>query len=98
VVIVVAVVMLKNPTSPTPLSPSPPTTRMPTLAPDLQLICAWMELPPTTCPTATYAEVPRGREAAAGTIPTQLGLLTSLADFLYLDHHASALFQQKLDY
>jgi hypothetical protein len=59
---------------PTPRPTTPPsTTPMPTVEP-LQLICAWLSLSLTSCPSASSAS-PLGD---LGSIPTQIGLLTSL--------------------
>jgi hypothetical protein len=63
------------------LSPTrQPHSPMPPLEPDdgLQIICQWMDLSPTMCPTVYSAYPPRA--TATGTIPTQIGLLTSLMD------------------
>jgi hypothetical protein len=70
------------------LPPTPPSTARPTTPPiapiptpdqaDLQLICAWLDLSLTMCPTETRAVLPIA--TAMGSIPSQIGLLTSLTD------------------
>jgi Leucine-rich repeat (LRR) protein len=52
-----------------------PLGRLP-LGPTVQRICAWVDLSPTVCPTASYAQPPTA--TATGQIPSQIGLLTRL--------------------
>ena len=72
----------RAPTKMPSVFPTESPSRSPTTNPDLQLICAWLDLSPTTCPIALSANPPSA--TATGSIPSQIGLLTNLSVlFLY---------------
>ena len=65
-----------------PRTQSPAQRRLPV---DLPQLCAWMDLPPTTCQTETEARPPS--VTATGSIPSEIGQLTGLT-YLVLSRNA----------